>query len=157
MTTVHEPDVGDLHDLDRFVLAQIGVYEGALAEMEEGKKESHWMWFVFPQLAGLGESEIAREYAISGLDEARAYLDHPVLGERLLEVSRAVLQIEGATAREIFGTPDDMKLRSSATLFAQLSEPGSIFHQLLERFFDGEPDERTIELLMDMQAGNSGE
>lgn len=153
MTTVHEPDVGDFHDLDRFVLAQIGVYEGALAEMEDGKKDSHWMWFVFPQLAGLGTSEIAREYAIGDLDEARAYLAHPVLGTRLLEIARAALQIKGSTAREIFGTPDDMKLRSSATLFSQVSEKGSVFHELLERFFDGEPDERTIELLVDRQGG----
>ena len=153
MTTVHEPDVGDLHDLDRFVLAQIGVYEGALAEMEEGKKRSHWMWFVFPQIAGLGQSEIAREYALSGLEEARAYLEHPVLGVRLIEIAQIVLHIEGSTARKIFGSPDDMKLHSSATLFAQVSGRSSVFHQLLERFFQGEPDERTIELLMEMQGG----
>ena len=133
--------------LSRFVEAQSGVYERALAELRDGRKRSHWMWFVFPQLAGLGFSAMSVRYAISGLAEARAYLDHPVLGPRLRECASALLELdERCTAAAIMGYPDDLKLRSSATLFAQVSPPGSVFHRLIERYFGGKADEATLKL-----------
>jgi uncharacterized protein (DUF1810 family) len=135
------------YDLDRFVHAQEEMYPIALAEIRNGHKETHWMWFIFPQIDGLGMSALAKRYAIAGLDEARAYLAHPTLGPRLVECTQAVLALNGRTVREIFGTPDDLKLRSAATLFAAASEPHSIFHQLLAKYFDGGPDERTLRLL----------
>ncbi len=137
----------DASDLSRFVSAQEGVYEHALDEVRAGRKRSHWMWFVFPQLDGLGFSEMSRFYAIRHADEARAYLRHPVLGPRLEQISRAALAVEGLSARQIFGSPDDLKLRSCATLFGAVSAQGSVFSQLLDRFFDGKPDLRTMDLL----------
>jgi uncharacterized protein (DUF1810 family) len=138
----------DRWDLARFVEAQAGVHERALAELRAGRKQSHWMWFVFPQLAGLGSSAMAERYAISGLDEARAYLAHPQLGPRLVECAEALLQLEGErSAAVIMHYPDDLKLRSSATLFARVSPAGSVFHRLLDRYFDGRADERTMSLL----------
>ena len=137
----------DPHRLNRFVEAQAAVYSQALAELRAGYKQSHWMWFVFPQLEGLGMSETARRYGIRSLDEARAYLRHAVLGARLIECANAVLGITGRSAHDIFGSPDDMKLRSSATLFAQVSDSRSVFHQLIDRYFDGQADERTMALL----------
>ena len=121
--------------------------ERALAEIRGGQKRSHWMWFIFPQIAGLGFSPTSQHYAIKSVAEARAYLDHPVLGARLLECAEAALSVDGRTAREIFGSPDDLKLRSSATLFASVSPEGSVFHRLLDRFFDGAADEKTLALL----------
>jgi uncharacterized protein (DUF1810 family) len=132
--------------LRRFVDAQDagGTYEAALAELRGGRKTGHWMWFVFPQVAGLGSSATAREYAISGLAEARAYLAHPVLGPRLLASSRALLDGPGRGAVEIFGSVDAMKLRSSMTLFLRAAgEGGTTFQAVLARFFDGEPDAAT--------------
>lgn len=137
----------DPYDLDRFVAAQDGIYETALAEMRGGRKRSHWMWFIFPQLAGLGSSATAQRFAIRNAAEARAYLAHATLGPRLVECAAAALAIKAGTAREIFGSPDDVKLRSSATLFAHVSPAGSVFHRLLDRFFDGLRDGRTLELL----------
>jgi uncharacterized protein (DUF1810 family) len=137
----------DPHDLARFVEAQAGDYETALAEIRAGRKRSHWMWYIFPQIDGLGFSSMARRYAIKSLDEARAYLDHPVLGPRLVEITEAALAVEGRSAHEIFGSPDDMKLRSCATLFARAASEGSVFSRLLDKFFDGKPDVRTLELL----------
>ena len=139
--------MGDPFDLERFVIAQDSAYARALAELRSGRKESHWMWYVFPQMRGLGFSPAARKYGIANLDEARAYLDHPVLGPRLREVTEAVLAIEGSSAYDIFGSPDDLKLRSSATLFAQASPKGSIFEQLLAKYYDGAPDPATLRLL----------
>lgn len=138
---------GDPFDLGRFVEAQSDDYETALAEVAAGRKRSHWMWYVFPQIDGLGSSPMAARYAIKSLDEARAYLDHPVLGPRLAEIAEAALSVEGRSAREIFGSPDDLKLRSCATLFAIASPPGSVFGRLLDKYFRGEPDARTLELL----------
>lgn len=137
----------DPYNLARFVSAQEKIYDRALAEIIKGFKRSHWMWFVFPQLRGLGFSEHAEFYGISGKDEARAYLAHEVLGPRLLEISRAAINVEGRTARELFGTPDNLKLRSSATLFAQVSAEDSVFHQILQKYFEGKPDQKTLELL----------
>ena len=137
----------DRHDLNRFLAAQEGLYDQALAEIRQGRKQSHWMWFVFPQVKGLGFSATSQHFAIRSAAEARAYLAHPVLGPRLVECAEAALSIEGQTAREIFGSPDDLKLRSSATLFASVSPDGSVFHRLLDKYFDGQLDRRTLELL----------
>ena len=133
----------DPHDLERFVAAQEGVYARALDELRDGAKQSHWMWFVFPQVRGLGSSAMAQRYAIAGLDEARAYLGHPVLGPRLVACARALLEVQGRSAREILGSPDDLKLRSSMTLFAQVSDD-PVFRQVLERYFDGDADPLTL-------------
>lgn len=137
----------DPYDLERFVEAQARDYEQALSEVRGGRKRSHWMWYVFPQFEGLGSSATSRHYAIRSVEEAEAYLRHPQLGPRLLEIARALLDVEGRSASEIFGSPDDMKLRSSATLFARVSPPGSIFQQVLDRYFGGEPDAETLRLL----------
>ncbi len=137
----------DLHGLDRFVQAQEGVYEGALSEIERGRKQSHWMWYVFPQLDGLGFSATSKRYAIKSLAEAKAYLDHPILGPRLVRCAEAALRVDARSAHEIFGSPDDLKLRSCATLFARVSPPGSVFHRLLDKYFRGEPDPSTVRLL----------
>jgi len=135
------------HDLGRFLTAQTGVYEQALSELAGGRKQSHWMWFVFPQIAGLGSSEMSRRYAIADASEARAYLAHPVLGSRLRACFQATLAVKDRTAHDIFGSPDDLKLRSSATLFAAVSERDSIFQKVLERYFDGQADVQTLRLL----------
>ncbi|HIK42529.1 DUF1810 domain-containing protein [Thermoleptolyngbya sp. M55_K2018_002] len=137
----------DLYDLNRFVKAQTPDYARALAEIRQGKKRSHWMWYIFPQYAGLGFSATSQHYAIKSLAEAEAYLQHPILGDRLVECAEAVLQLDGRSAHEVFGSPDDIKLRSCATLFAQVSSPGSVFHRLLDQYFQGEPDARTLELI----------
>src|SRR5947199_6527792 len=123
----------DPHDLGRFVEAQAGDYDRALAEIRGGRKRSHWMWYVFPQVEGLGFSSMSRRYSIKSADEARAYLDHPLLGRRLLECAEAALAVEGRSAREIFGSPDDMKLKSSATLFASVTASDSVFPRLLDK------------------------
>jgi uncharacterized protein (DUF1810 family) len=137
----------DPHDLTRFLRAQEHDYAPALAEIRSGRKRTHWMWYIFPQLDGLGFSETARRYAIRDLDEARAYLGPPVLGPRLVECAEAVLSVQGRSAREIFGTPDDLKLRSCAPLFAEVSADGSVFHRLIQVYFGGVPDGRTLTLL----------
>ena len=132
--------------LQRFVEAQDGVYRRALAELRAGHKRGHWMWFVFPQIAGLGSSPTAQRYAIASLDEAREYLAHPVLGPRLRESASALLDVEGRSAGEILGYPDDLKLRSSMTLFARAADDPAVFEAVLDRYYDG-PDQRTIDLL----------
>jgi uncharacterized protein (DUF1810 family) len=132
--------------LERFVQAQTGVYDTALAELTAGRKRSHWMWFVFPQLAGLGSSPAAQRYAIRDLGEARAYLAHPVLGPHLVEASNALLGVEGRSAEQILGYPDDLKLRSSMTLFAEAADDPGVFRAVLYRYYDG-PDQRTLDLL----------
>ena len=137
----------DPHDLDRFVRAQAQQYEQALAEIRSGRKRSHWMWYIFPQCEGLGSSSMSRRYSIKSLNEARAYLNHPVLGPRLVACTRAVLDVEGRSASELFGSPDDMKLQSCATLFACVSSSGSVFHQLLHKYFHDRRDVNTLRLL----------
>ena len=135
-------------DLERFVTAQEPVYETVLAELRDGQKRGHWMWFIFPQLAGLGRSATARHYALSGLAETRAYLDHPLLGERLRECCTLVLAAgPGVSAHDIFGSPDDMKFRSCVTLFAEAAPAEHLFTACLKRFFGGEPDPETLSLL----------
>ena len=134
----------DRYDLERFVTAQAGIYERACAELRAGEKRSHWMWFIFPQIAGLGMSEMSVRFAISSLDEARAYLDHPLLGERLRECTEIVNALTHRAAEAIFGYPDDMKFRSSMTLFARAAEEGSVFQRALDRYFSGEMDAETL-------------
>lgn len=134
-------------DLSRFLFAQEDVYATALLELRRSRKETHWMWFIFPQLAGLGQSAMARRYAIRDLDEAKAYLDHPVLGSRLLECCRVLLAVPGKSASEIFGYPDDLKLRSSMTLFELAERPSSVFEEVLGKYFGGGRDGPTLELL----------
>jgi uncharacterized protein (DUF1810 family) len=133
--------------LQRFVDAQAPIYATVLAELHAGAKRTHWMWFVFPQIAGLGLSPTAQLYAISSLDEARAYLAHPVLGPRLREATAAVNAVAGRTAHDIFGSPDDLKFRSSMTLFAAAAPQEPAFQAALDRYFGGQPDPRTLELL----------
>lgn len=136
-------------NVERFVLAQNDreIFAQALAELHEGRKTSHWMWFIFPQVQGLGRSATARHYAISGLEEARDYLGHPVLGLRLRQCCEAVLAIDGASAEQVLGSTDAMKLRSSMTLFARAAPDERLFDEVLERFFGGRPDAATDELL----------
>ena len=133
--------------LNRFLSDQNGAYNEVLRELREGEKQSHWMWFIFPQLAGLGRTQQARKFAIANLDEATRYLAHPVLGPRLVECAELVLNVKEKSAVAIFGKTDAMKLRSSATLFAQVAPAGSVFHRILAQYFDGARDERTLELL----------
>ena len=141
--------MADPHGLDRFVAAQdhAGTYDAAIEELRAGRKRSHWMWFVFPQIAGLGQSPTSRQFAISSLDEARAYLAHPVLGPRLTEAAQVVAELEGRSAEEIFGGIDAMKLRSSMTLFDYADSANPIFGQVLDAYFGGVRDEITERLL----------
>lgn len=146
-STVGSEDDAQKYNLARFVDAQAGDYQTALAELKNGRKKSHWMWYVFPQFAGLGYSETSRRYAIHSLEEARAYLQHPLLGSRLRECAAVVLAVEDRSARDIFDTPDDVKLQSSMTLFAQVSEADDIFAGVLAKYFEGQPDSQTLRLL----------
>lgn len=134
-------------DIGRFLKAQDGVYGRALAELRRGRKRSHWIWFVFPQIAGLGMSATSRYFAIHDLDEARRYLAHPVLGTRLVECAEVLLGLEGRSAAEIFGHPDDMKLKSCMTLFEQAMGEDGVFGRVLDKYYRGERDRRTLEIL----------
>jgi uncharacterized protein (DUF1810 family) len=136
----------DPYDLDRFVQAQATDYDRALSELRDGEKRSHWMWYIFPQIEGLGHSPMSQRYSIKSLAEARAYLNHPVLGPRLRECAAVVRNIVGHSALEIFGSPDDQKLRSCATLFASVSDD-DVFEQVLQKHFDGQPDKETLRRL----------
>lgn len=135
------------YNLERFVEAQEGVYGQALAELRAGRKTGHWMWFIFPQIAGLGRSPMAERFAISSLDEARAYLRHAVLGARLTECTQAVVEVAGRMAHEIFGFPDDMKFRSCMTLFTRAAPDDENFRKALEKYFGGDEDGPTVEKL----------
>lgn len=137
----------DPYDLQRFVTAQAPVYEEVRAELRAGRKATHWMWFVFPQIAGLGRSPTARKYAITSREEATAYLRHPVLGARLRECTRLVNQVEGRSVHEIFGSPDDLKFHSSMTLFARVEADDAVFTEALRKYFAGEHDRLTLERL----------
>lgn len=137
----------DPYDLQRFVDQQDRVYETVLAELRAGRKRTHWIWFVFPQLRGLGRSPMAERYGVSSLDEARAYLAHDVLGPRLRECSRLVARSGRVSARDLFGSPDDLKVRSSMTLFARAAEEDSVFGEVLAKYYGGEEDPLTVERL----------
>ena len=134
-------------DLNRFVTAQENQYEIALSEIKKGKKRSHWMWYIFPQLAGLGRSGTSRIYGIKNLEEAISYLQHPLLGKRLEEISISLLQLPGNNANTIFGSPDDMKLRSCMTLFSEVPDTSPVFENVLRKYFNGIKDSLTLELL----------
>lgn len=142
-----DPEADDPHDLFRFVLAQERDYARARSELESGYKRSHWMWFVFPQIDGLALSWMSRHYAIKSLEEARAYLEHPVLGARLRECAEVVTNADVSSSEELFGATDALKLRSCATLFACVSPAGSVFHRLLQKYYADEPDDSTLRLL----------
>jgi uncharacterized protein (DUF1810 family) len=137
----------DPYYLNRFLSAQEGVYERALGELKGGQKRTHWMWFIFPQIEGLGYSPTAKRYAIKSREEARQYLDHPVLGKRLLECTEAVVALKGGSLSEIFGYPDDLKFKSSMTLFEKIAGPGSVFSRALDKYCHGERDGATLRLL----------
>ena len=136
------------NNLIKFLDAQNQMYLKALSEIKNGKKITHWMWYIFPQIKGLGHSETAKFYAIQDLDEAADYLAHPVLGKHLIEITNALLTIEGRTASDIFGSPDDMKLRSSLTLFANCENTHPVFQQALEKYFQGLQDELTLQRIL---------
>jgi uncharacterized protein (DUF1810 family) len=134
--------------LQRFLDAQKESYDRALSEIRIGRKKTHWIWYIFPQIQGLGFSETSKYYAIKDLQEAGDFLRHPVLGSRLIHICRILLDLTGKNAHEIFGSPDDLKLKSSMTLFASLENPDPVFHSVLDKFFNGEMDGRTQELLL---------
>ncbi|WP_348811194.1 DUF1810 domain-containing protein [Flavobacterium maritimum] len=140
----------DTNELIRFLEAQNQVYLKALSEIKEGKKNTHWMWYVFPQINGLGSSETAKYYGIKDMNEATVYLQHPILGKHLVEITETVLNLNEKTAIQIFGTPDDMKLRSCMTLFANVKNTNPIFHKVLIKYFNGIPDELTLQLINGM-------
>ena len=142
MTNSYDP-----YNLSRFVRAQEPDYERALSEIESGQKRSHWIWYIFPQIDGLAFSSTSNHYSIKSVGEAKAYLDHPVLGPRLLACAEAVIRVEGRSATEIFGSPDDLKLRSCATLFACVLPPGSVFDRLLGKYYQSGRDGKTLQLL----------
>lgn len=140
--------MSDALDLDRFLLAQEGVYEDALAELKGGRKRTHWMWFLFPQIQGLGQSETAKHYAIRSREEAESYLAHEVLGSRLEESASAVLRSGATSATELLGTPDDLKLKSSMTLFERVApDPHSVFSEVLRKYYEGQPCPQTVNFL----------
>jgi uncharacterized protein (DUF1810 family) len=142
------PRTFDPYNLQRFIDAQDPIYPQVCAELRAGRKTSHWMWFVFPQIAGLGSSGMAKRYAIQSLEEASAYLKHPVLGPRLVECTTLVKRVQGSTIHEIFGSPDDMKFRSCLTLFLRAAPDGTLFEEALQKYFDGEPDPLTLQQLV---------
>ncbi|MEZ4295160.1 MAG: DUF1810 domain-containing protein [Polyangiaceae bacterium] len=150
MSAKEDIEPSDPFDLTRFVVAQERSYRDALSEVRAGRKDSHWMWYIFPQIAGLGGSSMARRYAIKSAGEARAYLDHSLLGPRLVECAEAILRVQGRSAREILGFPDDLKLRSCATLFGSVRPGSPVFQRILDRYYQGAPDERTLGILADM-------
>ena len=141
----------DPFQLERFVLAQNHVYDQVCAELRNGRKEGHWMWFIFPQLRGIGHSAMAERFGIASRREAVAYLAHPTLGPRLRECSQLVTRVEGRTINQIFGYPDDLKFRSSMTLFASVAAESRVFTDALDKYFHGEPDRLTLDRLIELQ------
>ena len=137
-----------MHDLERFYKAQEYDYETALSEIRNGRKESHWMWYIFPQITGLGRSTTAEYYAIKSKEEAKGYIEDPVLGKRLIEISQALFQIESDDAEMVMGWPDNLKLRSCMTLFAEVAPEQPVFRSVLEKFYDGEMDGKTLDILL---------
>lgn len=144
-------EVTTMHELERFYKAQKYDYETALSEIRNGRKESHWMWYIFPQVAGLGRSTMAEYYAIRSKKEAKAYIEDPVLGKRLIEISQALFQVESDDAQKVMGWPDNLKLRSCMTLFAEVAPEQPVFRSVLEKFYDGEMDGKTLDILKEME------
>ncbi len=143
-------DSNDQFELTRFISAQEMVYSRVISELRNGRKRTHWMWFIFPQIDGLGNSSTTKRYAIKSIKEAEQYLNHPILGKRLKECAEAILAIEGRSISEIFGYPDDLKLKSSVTLFSSLADSHPIFSSIIDKYFNGEQDIRTIKILEKM-------
>ncbi|MDN0075694.1 DUF1810 domain-containing protein [Crenobacter sp. SG2303] len=139
--------MNDAYNLQRFIDAQAGIYESVLSELRAGRKRGHWIWYIFPQIDGLGSSAMSLEYAIKSQGEAKAYLEHPLLGERLRECTQLVLNLEGLTAQQIFSYPDTLKFRSCMTLFDRTACDSTIFRDALVKYFGGEPDPLTLDLL----------
>ena len=139
--------MGKAKDINRFLIAQKTDYDSALAEIKSGQKRTHWMWYIFPQIKGLGYSSTSQFYAIKDLQEAQAYLDHPLLGSRLINICQELLKLESQDARAIFGSPDDLKLKSSMTLFAALPNTNIIFQSVLDKFYQGNKDDKTLQLI----------
>jgi uncharacterized protein (DUF1810 family) len=139
------------HNLERFVIAQERIFPSVLTELRCGEKSGHWMWFIFPQIRGLGRSKTAQFYSIESQDEARQYTEHPLLGARLVECTQIVLRLEGRSVHAIFGYPDDLKFRSSMTLFSKTAPNPEIYQQSLMKYFGGAPDQRTLDILMDLE------
>ena len=149
--------MADRFNLHRFVEAQDPVYERVLAELRRGRKTSHWMWFVFPQISGLGVSGMSRRFSISSLAEARAYFRHPILGPRLVECAQLVIAVQGKTVYDILGSPDDLKFRSCMTLFSRAAEDPGVFGQALNKYFSGEPDALTLERILELGDQGTGQ
>ena len=141
----------DSFALSRFISAQERVYDRVLTELRSSQKRSHWMWFIFPQIDGLGHSPTTKLYSIKSMEEARQYLNHSILGTRLLECAEAALATEGRSVSEIFGYPDDLKLKSCMTLFAAVADPGSVFDRVLDKYFHGQRDDRTLQLIENLK------
>lgn len=139
--------MADVYNLHRFLDAQQPTYDTVLAELRAGRKSSHWIWFIFPQIAGLSHSSMAQQFAITSLDEAKAYLQHPILGPRLQECTQLVLEVNGRSAEEIFGYPDNLKFRSCMTLFMTATIDNTLFKNALLKYFDGQPDQMTLDIL----------
>ena len=137
----------DQYNLSRFIEAQETTYKGAMLELARGRKDSHWIWYIFPQIVGLGNSEATKIFSIKSLEEGKAYLEHPVLGPRLVEACEILLTLKGTSINEVMGFPDDLKLLSSMTLFETFSESNSVFTRIIEVYFDGERDEATLEII----------
>ena len=140
----------DQYNLNRFIEAQMAIYEGAMLELARGRKDSHWVWYIFPQIEGLGNSETIKLYAIKSLEEGRAYLKHPVLGQRLIKACEILLSLKDASMDEVMGFPNDLKLLSSMTLFEALSDSNSIFTNMIEFYFDDERDEISLKLIKEL-------
>jgi uncharacterized protein (DUF1810 family) len=141
----------DKYNLSRFLEAQMVTYEGAMLELARGRKESHWIWYIFPQIEGLGRSDTAKLYSIKSLEEGRAYLEHPVLGPRLVEACEILLSLQDCSMDEVMGFPDDLKLLSAMTLFEALSDSNSIFTKMIEFYFDDERDETSLEIIKSLK------
>ena len=140
----------DQYNLNRFLGAQMATYEGAMLELTRGRKDSHWIWYIFPQIEGLGRSDIAKLYSIKSLEEGRAYLEHPVLGQRLIEACEILLSLKDVSMDEVMGFPDDLKLLSSMTLFESIADTNSIFTKIIEFYYDDERDSSSLEIIKKM-------
>jgi len=144
----------DKYNLNRFIEAQVDSYESAMAELSRGRKSGHWIWYIFPQIDGLGSSDITKLYSIKSIEEAQAYLEHPVLGERLIESCEILLSLEDLSISEIMGFPDDLKLKSSMTLFAQVSPQSSIISEVLSKYYEDDLDQTSLEIIKRMEENN---
>ena len=144
----------DKYNLNRFIEAQVDSYESAMSELSRGRKSGHWIWYIFPQIDGLGSSDITKLYSIKSIEEAQAYLEHPVLGQRLIESCEILLRLEDFSISEIMGFPDDLKLKSSMTLFAQVSPQSSIFSEVLSKYYEDDLDQTSLEIIKRMEKNN---